>query len=320
MTSRTSLLLVISALVAPALSCASNEQTGPQVASAADQYGYAARYPNQLASARGALDAYENQMQTVTARFGNYSGELTDPDWELVQGVVERADQAGKSQAYVARMREVDTVGEFFDDEADEIVKKVGGAAQYAAKQKDCDGSGAYGAVKTALPKAVKKQLEERLRAHNEAHVYLAEHEETLGKQNVEKLKVQADEVAYASYVANVAVVQVKHNLAQWVEEASQVQSTLDDKIAEAQETLADAKASEAEKKSAQATLDAAQQARQQLDSEVEQARHVLEQADQRIEAVQKQYRDAYDALVDEIEKKRSEAPSPAAEGSAPAT
>jgi hypothetical protein len=307
MTARTTLVWVLTAFVNLTLACASQQKPEPEIASSTDQFGYAARFPNAMAAARGQLTAYEADTQQVTARFSNYVAELKDPDWSRVLGVVERADQAGRSGAYVERMREVRAVAVFFEEEKEPITKKVGGAAQYAAAQKGCKDTNAYGATKHALEKSVDRQLQERLRAYNEAHLYLEGNEEAIGKKNVEKLQDQADEISLASYIVHIAAVEVKVQLRRFVEEASAVQSTLDSKIEEAQATLADQNATDADRKTAEASLQAAQQARQKLDAEVKQAQFVLEGIEERITKMREQYEQALNGLKQQIEAKMEE-------------
>jgi hypothetical protein len=318
MTVRTSLACVLAALLGLSAACASRQQPEPEIASSTDQFGYAARFPNQMAAARGQLLAHEGESQQITARFSTYVGQLQDPDWPKVLALVERADQAGRSSTYVQRMREVDAVEVFFEEEKEPITRKVGGAAQYAAAQKGCKDTHAYGATKQALQQSIEHQLQERLRAYNEAHLYLEGNEEALGKKNIEKLQTQADEITYASYLVYISAVQVKVRLRGFVEEANAVKSTLDSKIKEAQATLADANATEADKKTAENSQRAATQAREQLDSEVKQAQHVLEGIEERIKQMQQQYAQALTALKQQIEAKQNEQPAAASTQSTP--
>jgi hypothetical protein len=313
MTARTSLRLAVIALLAATAGCAGQQKVEPEIASSTDQYGYAARYPSQLAEARGQLDQYENEVKLMTARFSNYPTEVDKPDWSKVLGMVDRADAAGRSSEYVQAAREGRTVSGFFKDEKEPISKKVAGAAQYAATQKGCEGVEVYGPASGALEKGVEKSLQDRLREHNQAQLYIDENQEALGKKNVEKLRDQADEISYASYVVYIAAVEIKVRLRQWVEEeADAVKKTLDQRIQESQAVLDDANATEAQKKDAQKNLDAAKEARQRLDSEIEQAQTVLQKIDERISAMQKQYQEALDALKAEIEKRQKEEPAAA--------
>ena len=57
----------------------------------------------------------------------------------------------------MTRLEETERVARFFEEEKGELEKKVGGAAQYAVKQKNCDVD-VYGTTNGALGKAVQKQ------------------------------------------------------------------------------------------------------------------------------------------------------------------
>jgi hypothetical protein len=301
---RTPLTLLLAALLAGSGACSQQQKPEPEIASSAGEFGYAARFPSALSSERAQLDAYENRAKRFIPKFANYPSELDNPDWARVLGVVERADQAGRSGSFVARVRETDTVTGFFDDEKEVINRKVGGAADYAASQKGCKKSGAYGSATNALDKSVKKQLEERLRAHNEAHLYIEENKEALGKANLEKLETQADEISYASYVTHVAVVEVKVRLREMVAQAEDVKSTLERKVKEADAVIADANRSDADKQAAEQSKEAAQKALGDLDTEVKQAQFALEGIEERIKTLQEQYQQSFDGLTNAIEQK----------------
>ncbi len=300
----TPLTLLLASLLAASGACSQQQKPEPEIASSAGEFGYAARFPSALSSERAQLDAYESRAKRFIPKFANYPGELDNPDWPRVLGVVERADQAGRSGSFVAEVREVDAVSGFFDDEKEVIGRKVGGAADYAASQKGCKKSGAYGAATSALDKSVKKQLEERLRAHNEAHLYIEENGEALGKANIEKLETQADEISYSSYVTHIAVVEVKVRLREMVAQAEDIKSTLDRKVKEADAVLADAARSDPDKKSAEQAKEAAQKALGDLDTEVNQAQFALEGIEERIKTLQEQYQQSFDGLTNAIEQK----------------
>jgi hypothetical protein len=172
----------------------------------------------------------------------------------------------------------------------------VGGAAQYAAKQKECTVDVASPAI-GALDHGVDKALEDRLRGHNEAQRYIEDHQDALGKANLEKLQKQADDIALASYLVHVRVKQIKLELARQVDEASDVKKTLARSDQEAQAVLADSASSKAAKATAQTRSNAAKAASTTLDSEVDQAKHAVEEMDARSSKLEKDYNAALDAL-----------------------
>jgi hypothetical protein len=122
-----------------AFACNSSNQNEPAFAPSSDQPGYAARYPDELTSTRGRFSEHEAKARESMGKFAGYPDELQNPSWPDVVAVYQAADSAGHTAEYVHRAKEVQHVAQFFNDEKAEINKKVGGAAQYAAKQKGCD-------------------------------------------------------------------------------------------------------------------------------------------------------------------------------------
>lgn len=286
----------------------SNQKAQPLYASSAVESGYAERYPDELASARGRLSEQESQAQQAMAAFSTYPGELDKPNWADVGTFVDRADRSGRSADYAKRAEENAGVARFFQEEKEELGKKIGGAAQYAAKQKNCDVD-VYGTTVNAMDKAVEKQLEERLRARNEASRFLQDNEDSLGKQNVEKLKKQGDEIAFASYVVHVGVKQTKARIEDLLAETSEIRKTLDRDGEESQKIEADPGRSEGQKRAAHAHAEAAKAARERVDSEAQQAEYVLKELDDRIKKLEDSYDAAFKALKQSIDERAKGTP-----------
>jgi hypothetical protein len=303
--------VIITALVLLAGAACSNEKPEPLTASSANQAGYAERYPEALAGSHGRFGEQESEAKRVAQTFPSYPDGLSDPSWPDYLIVVEKADEAGRSGAYVERLEEVMHVQAFFEEEKGVLGQKVGGAAQYAAKQKGCDVD-AYGATTHALEKAVEKQLEERLRAYNDAHRYIEEHEEELGKPNIEKIQDQADDISFASYLVHVGVKQSKEDIERMVNEASDVEKTLDKTIEDSKKVAEDPNASPAKKKRAAENATKAETAKGRLQNDVQQAQQVLKELDQRMEQLKKEYDEALKQLKDKIEQQAEAKPKAA--------
>src|ERR1043165_4049089 len=133
------LSVAIASLVLGATACTKQQ---PQIltASSADQSSYALRYPDSMASARAELGTIETQTETAKGDFAKYPDALTNPSWPDVLKVYTAADEAGKTTAYVEELEHARAVTQFYVEEKDELNRRVGGAAQYAVKQKECDG------------------------------------------------------------------------------------------------------------------------------------------------------------------------------------
>jgi hypothetical protein len=296
-----------------ALTGCTNQKPEPLTASSAGESGYAERYPDELAATRGGFTEQEGTAQRVVGEFSTFPDELDNPNWEAVSEVVDRADQAGKSSAYVERLHQNDAVVQFFAEEQRDIDNAVAGAVQYAAKEKNIEAGGMPGAATGALKRSVDKQLEERLRDHNEAHRYIDDNQDALGKKNVEALKKQADKIAYVSYIVNVASAETRDKLERMIAEGSQVKSTLDREISESNEIANDAARGNADREAAKKRGEAATAAKAKIDSELAQAESVQKDLENRVNKLKTDYQAAIDALKKKIDEKAQAAPPPAA-------
>lgn len=270
-----------------------------------DQAGYATRYPDAIAAVRVRYAEAEGKARSTMGAFGSYPTELDKPAWADVLEVYKAADAAGHSDEYVKRLHEANTVTEFFGEEKAEINKKVGGAAQYTAKQKGCTVE-LFGVTSSALDKAVEKQLEKRVRERNQAHQYIDDHEDALGKPNREKLEKQADEISLTSYLVRVRGEETKRELTELVAEGNDVKATLERTISESKAAVADAKRSEGDKKKAQARLEAAEKAKTRIESETQESQKLLDEMDKRNQTLADEYDKAFDDLLKKTEEKSS--------------
>lgn len=301
----------LAALLACAVTAAcSNQKPATTATSSADQAGYAERYPNELSQTRARFIEHESRSGRVVQEFSTYPDALNDPSWSHVEAVVDRADQAGKSSTYADQHAENQAVEDFFSEEKTEINNRVAGAVNYTAKQKGVKADGLAGAAVHGLDKAVEKQLEERLRAHNEAHRFIDDNEEALGKANLEKLRTQADDISYVSYVVYVGIPQARDRLQSMIDEASGVRSTLQRTIDESNAIAADPSRSDAEKAAAQKRATAASEAQAKLDSEVQQAQHVLTELEERQKKLQQDYEAALDQLKQKLQERAAQTPA----------
>lgn len=265
------------------------------VASSSGEPGYAARYPDEVEALTRRIDERQQELKKLGAGFSSYPDQLKDVKKDLALAVIERAEEAGRSHAYVERVREADQVRGFFRDEKDEINKKVGGAAQYAAKQKGASVD-VYGVVGHALGEAVDKQLEKRLRERNEAHSLIERHRAALGK-SAALMEKQADEISQASYIANVEAVTQRQLLDGMLQEAAAVKSTAERAISQEQTYQAQPGRTPQEKKASEDRVASLTRSKDRVDALVEKTRQDLPALDQQIKDNQKTYTDALAAL-----------------------
>jgi hypothetical protein len=284
------------ALLATLLLSGCSTRPAPVFASSANESAYAERYPAALLAVRTEFATDETRAREIFGGFSKYPDALSAPDGEQVLAVVVRADAAGKSGSYAQQMDEQGHVTRFFSEEKDGLNQRVGGAAQYAAKQKECTVDVASPAV-GALDRGVNKAIEQRLRDHDEAERYIEDHQDALGKPNLEKLQKQADDIAFSSYLVHVRVKQLKLELARLTDEAADVKKTLAQSDADANAVLANSGASKAAKTTAQSRVTAAKTASTGFDVEVEQAKRAVAEMDARTDQLEKDYAAALDAL-----------------------
>jgi hypothetical protein len=281
------------------------QKVEPQVASSAGQTNYAAQYPASLQSISNDYVNAEGEVRKNTTDFPKYPDQLKDPPWPVVQGIVVRADEAGRSASYVEGRRDDEAAQEFFTQENGEITRKVAGSVQYVVKKKDCDVD-VSGAVSSSLKEAVDKQQEKRLRSHNDAHVIIDRYRESLGKANAAALEKQADDISETSYITYVRTALLKARATRLLDEASQVRKTLDQSIAEERTFQAEPGRSAAEKKASNDRIAKMEDGKVRIDSAVPQLQAMVKEIDQRNDAIKKEYESALDALKKAIQGKSS--------------
>ncbi|HEU5073604.1 MAG TPA: hypothetical protein VFU02_05515 [Polyangiaceae bacterium] len=294
--------LLVALLVVPQVVGCKKGQLEPEFASSAEQPSYAKTHPDELKSTVAEFEGQLTLVDTMTAEFKEYPGQLKDPDWKEVIVVVDRADVEGRSPHFAAELEDNGTVASFYEQEKPELHKRVGGAAQYQAKEKGCDAD-VYGSANYALDKGIEKSLEDRTHKHSEAHAHIQMHQSKLGKANIEALETQADHIALASYVAHVGLVRSKQDLDRLLADASGVESTLNDRIEELKALPVDEKAPATEKKAREDELAALEAARTTLGQELEPARKQAETMEQRMTEAKQKYSDALKQLKEALEQ-----------------
>jgi hypothetical protein len=288
---------------AAALALACNQPPPKVVESSGEQAGYAERYPARLNTVRARFAEEESKSKAEYAEFKAYPEALKNPDLETTRQVYELADSTGKSSAYTEAALEAETITRFMDEEKEGLHQKVAGGVSYAATQKNCS-EDLGGAAVSAMDRGVEKQLDERLRKQSEAHRYIEDHQDKLGKANLETLNKQADHITHASHVVHVRLELYRRELETLVEDQSSVRTTLDRTIKESDAVLADSGASKPAKALAQKRKAAAEEAQKQLDSEVEQAQRAVTEMQQRNDAIKKEYEEAIEALDKALEER----------------
>jgi hypothetical protein len=287
----------------PLVAC-SQPKPEPELASSANHGHYARDYPEDLNALVMDFSTRRAEARKLLADFPNVPGKLKDPSWAHVLEIVQRADEDGKSYAYVGRLKRVEGARLFFEAEKDEINKKVVGSVSYVAKKKSCDESIA-GAAPPALKDAVEKQLDKELHDASEAQQLIERYRGELGKENAAALEKIADDVSRASYLVRIEIVEDKVRLTRMVTEADQVRKTADDAIlAERAYQSSYKKITDAEKKASDQRIADLQKAKASIDAAVKQSENLVPTMDDEIKKIQKEHDDALDALVSKLKEK----------------
>jgi hypothetical protein len=304
MPTRSSLPLALFLVLGGTAAC-SAPKPEPEFASSANHSHYARDYPETLNAVTKDFSTRRSEARKVMGELNGYPSKLKDPVvWAHVLEVVERADEDGHSHAYVARLRRVGEAGVFFEAEFDEINKKVAGSVAYAAKQKGCD-EGISGAAGPALKASVEKQLEKELHEGSEAHRLIERYRGELGKENAPALEKQADDIARASYLVHIAIVEDKLRILRMMTEADEVRRTIDDSIAaERAYQTSNKKMTDAEKKASEQRITDLNKSKASIDAALKQGEGVAPTLEDEIKKIQKEYEDALDALRSKIKEK----------------
>lgn len=300
------LTLLLLMMLGP-LGCASSGLE-PEMTKAADHAAYAKRHPDRLQAATARLTEDLQTAERLSGELEAMPEKLKDPDWALVGEVFRLADADGQSAHYAELSAANTTVQRFYSEREQELKRRVGGAVQYQAKQKDCD-IDAYSAAAVGLDKAMEQQLTERAREQSSAHEYLDLNAEKVGKKNLDALREQADLVIQASYTVHIALVKDKAELDRLLDDSSAAQGTLDDRLEELQQQTPPDKP--AERKRYDELLEQLQAARAAWPASVEAAKAAQKDAEQRIRAAREKYRASLDGLDKGIEARREAAGKP---------
>lgn len=272
----------------------------PTIESSAAESSYAMAYPPLLEARRKQLVADKTQGTELTAKLRDHEIKA-NADPKLLEEIVESADAAGRSSTFVAAQREARAFRTFWDEERGAIGARVAAAAQKQIADAGCGQPvDVSGATSYALRDGFERQLEKRVREHNEAqHVIEREHT-ALGSAGTKELEDFADEIAYASYLVHVGLIDDKNQIEGMLDERRSVASTLDSRLKAEREFLEQAKSKE-DKKASEERIAALEKSKATIDTAATDAEAEVKELDQMIRQAQSDYADAYDAQIKRI-------------------
>jgi hypothetical protein len=304
--------LVVLCAVVLAAGCAPK---APQVeiASSAGEAGYAAAYPERFDAENKAFDAISVDARAGMAELQSYPGQISSSDWTVVRSAYERADAAGRSEAYAEGAQKDAAVRQFFDEERDDIGRRVTGAVQsHIAKEATGVEVDVAGPIAYALKDGVAKRMEKRLEASNEAQQYLDRNEAAIGKKDADVVETQVNHLSRTCYLVNIAYTQQRLRITRMRGEAGDVKDTLGDELEAEGTRCQDPALAKGDKQECEQRLAELQKARARLDEVVNAYNRTEENLQAAHDALVKEYKDAFEKLLDAVDEKIKAAPAPA--------
>jgi hypothetical protein len=130
---------------------------------------------------------------------------------------------------------------------------------------------------------------------------------DSAGKKNVPALEKQLDDVAYASYLVGVGMVEDKVQLLTMLDQGSDAKRALDREEEWEKAFSSGAGRSAAEKKASDERVKRITDAKSRIDASINEGKKLTEGLEDRIKASQKAYDTAYHALIDVLAQKAKE-------------
>jgi hypothetical protein len=297
--------VAVASFAAASIAC-TQPQKGPEVAPSTAQPAWAASYADDLGDATKRLTDDRAQGQQIDQGLALRANDVKSPtDSAALLAIVKRADEAGRSEAYVAEAEQQRAVRAFWSDERDKVVGRAAGAAKSAVGDAKCEGNpDVSGKVGYAVSDGVDKALEKRLRSKNDAHVLVERYKTALGQANDAPAKKLADDVALSSYLANVALVNDRLRVASALQQRQAADDTLQRAIADERAFQQDKGRTDAERKASDDRIAQYQKSQQAIGGAVVSADVALKNVDEQIKQAQRDHDTALKALEDAIKQK----------------
>lgn len=282
-----------------ALGCA-GRQLEPTIDSSAKEASYAAAYPTLIEYNRKQLVEDKTKSTELTEQLREHDIK-SSADNQLLIDVVERADAAGRGASFVAAQREARAFRTFWEEERGPISARVTAAAQKQISEGGCKDVEVGGATSYALKEGFEKQLEKRVREHNDAQQLIEQNRSAFGQGGLADIQKLADDIAYESYLVNVALVDDKNNIERMLSERRSISSTLDRSLDDERRYQTEKARSKEEKKASDERIATLEKSKGSLDAAASDAENEVKELEQTIRQAQTDYDDAFDALRDRI-------------------
>ncbi len=306
---------VIAAVLLPVCACTQRPAALP---SSAGQAAYALHYASELTQTTKAIDDDQTRQRTLASDWDARIEELKKPRWDRVRAVVDGADAAGRTADFTDTRMGVEFVRSFWSGEKDAITTRVAGNAQSLVQKAHCSGAtpghtgdgslDVRGVVAYSLSEAMDKELQKRLRAHNEAFVLIERYASEFGHEAEASLEKLADDIAEASYLVHAEMPAARDRLHRLMADKQTVTDTLVRYANEEKAAESEAGRTDAENKASEERIGIANRSLTEVDGAAGQASTLSRDLDDRLSRASRDYDDALKALRAKIDEKRKAA------------
>jgi hypothetical protein len=274
--------------------------------SSAEAASYAASYPERLTAGTTMLKEDAEQVRSLNRELAGRDKDLPqEAEPVLLLEIIEAADSAGRSQAFVDANHEARSVRGFWEEERGPIIGRANNAVQKQATEKNIQDLDVGPQLSYAVKDGIDKQLEKRLRENNEALRLIEINKAALGAGNVARVQKLADDIAMASYLVNVAIVEDRDAIERLNSERRSVESSIDRALEDEQHYRERTAKTPADRRASEERTQRLQKAKGQLAPEADKAEASVRDIDPAIQQARDEYDAALNALKDTIRARR---------------
>jgi hypothetical protein len=307
-------------IAATALAVCACTQRPAALPSSAGQPAYALHYASELTQATKRIDEDQTRQKTLAADIEARIEELKKPKWDHVRAIVDDSDAVGRASDFAESRDGMESVRSFWSDEKDGITNRVAGSAQGLVQKAHCSASAGAsghagdssldvrGPIAYSMNESMDKQLQKRLRAHNDAFLLIERYKTELGPQNVASLEKLADEIAESSYVVHVGLPAARDRLRRLLADKQAVGDTLIRYANEEKASESEPGRAEADIKASEERIAAANRSQTDVDGVAGQASASSKAVDDRVTRATKDYDDTLNAIRAKIDDKKKAA------------
>ena len=298
----------------------------PPATASGEQSVFAAAYPARLSELRDGFYDEEKRARDALPGLRTPPANLRGDERPAAKALFQHADVAGRSGYYADEALRQEAFDHLFEDGRGGLRRRVAGAVVYTVKQKKCGeldcseelANELGSAAGYAADRAIERQAEQSLAAHNDASWYLETHSGKFGERNIDGLTKHSRTLSRVSFVTHVRLELYRRELESLLEERSRVSAALERDETETRAALGQSDLAKTQKTTLERQLSETQARRAALSKELPLAESALEDMEGRIETLHKDYDAMLAALLAALDQPAPATPEPAAP--APAT